>query len=131
MNKMTAEELKSALNHFNGTKRHHGGCIMSRKHVLTDGVKFLCDNASCYWLADLITSYHSQAMRDEMLRDMQFWTLKVNLSTHTAVAICERDTGNIAFQQTIEYTDFPLEEVKIWVAPAGEGKWVLMLNSEY
>ena len=66
-----------------------------------------------------------------MLAGIQFWTLKVN-EDRTAVAICERDSGNEAFRQEIPYTDFPLTSIKLFCAAGGpDGEMVLMLPSEY
>jgi len=66
-----------------------------------------------------------------MLREIQFWTLKVNgcpdgQHFESATVVCERDSGDIAFQQTIEATDFPLREIEIWV-----GNGVMYLPSEH
>ncbi|MGA9381161.1 MAG: DUF6876 family protein [Phormidium sp.] len=48
---LSAEQLKSQLSHFTGTDNYY-------KHWLgfqyTDGIKFLADNAECYWLLDAI-----------------------------------------------------------------------------
>ena len=48
-----------------------------------------------------------------MLRDMQFWTLSVK--DNSAALICERDEGDIVIRQNIEYTDFPLPSIRIWL----------------
>ena len=134
MEKMDAVTLQRGLDGFCGTEEYHRWSPLFRRHVLTDGVKFLCEHggdSGAYWLADLIASYHAKAMQDAMLRDMQFWTLKVDLEKHTAIAICERDTGNVAFQQKIPYTDFQLAEIKLYVAPSGSGDFVILLPNEY
>jgi hypothetical protein len=111
----------------NGTSHYYGHTI--GRLVYTDGVKFLCENADCYWLLDLIASYQDSAevRRDEMLRNMQFWTLKVDLENKKGVAICERDTDDVAFSQDIPYTDFPLKEIKLYVGP----DTIVCLPSEY
>ena len=124
----TAEEIQSVLNHCYGTEGYHRWSSLFRNHVLTDGTKLLCEMADCYWLMDAIASYHKSAMKDEMLQDIQFWTLTVNGTE--ATLICERDTDNIAFKQTIPYTDFPLKEIKLYVSRADENLWVILLPSE-
>jgi len=134
MNKMTAEELEHSLAGFTGTEAYHRWSPLFPKHVLTDGVKFLCEhggNSGAYWLADLIASYHAKAMKDKSLRDIQFWTLKVDFEKKSAVAICERDTDDVAFKQKIEYTDFQLPEVKLYVQPTGNDEFCILLPSEY
>ena len=68
---------------------------------------------------DAIASHQPKALRDPMLRDMQFWKLKVN-ADKSAVLTCERDEGDVAITQKIPATDFPLNEVKVWVEQGGE-----------
>lgn len=89
----------------------------------TDGVRWLCENAHSYWLLDVVASYQPQCKRDEMLRDMQFWTLKV--TNGTGIVTCDRDEGDTAITQEVN-TDFPLPEAKLWVENG-----VIMLPSEH
>ena len=93
------------------------GTMSYQKHgdlFLTDGCQLLAEDGECYWLFDMINSYQPRCRADPMLRDMQFWILKVAESK--AELVCERDTGNVAFSQQIEYTDFPIQgETNIWV----------------
>jgi len=127
--KLTAAEIQDGMNGFTGTFDYYRH--ITRSLVYTDGVQWLAENAECYWLIDLIASWQPKCRKDEMLASIQFWTLKVN-EDKTAVAICERDTGNKAFQQKIPYTDFPLKEIKLYCAAGGPGgAMVLMLTSEY
>jgi hypothetical protein len=127
---MKAEEINANLAQCCGTEDYH-------KHWLgffyTDGVKFLSDNAEAHWLLDIIGSYQPKCRKDNMLRDMQFWTLKVN-ADKTATLTCERDSGDVAFRKEIPFTYFPLAEVKIWVelgSVDGENAcYVAMLPSE-
>ena len=81
--------------------------------VYTDGVKLMMDLCEANWIIDIIASYQKKAMKDDMLRDMQFWTLTVE--DNEATIICERDTGDVAYKQEISFTDFPLSEIKIWL----------------
>jgi uncharacterized protein DUF6876 len=51
--KLSAAELQAGLSQFYGTEnyyRHMG------KLVVTDGTKFLADQAGCYWLCDIVFS---------------------------------------------------------------------------
>jgi hypothetical protein len=123
----TADEIKTMLPHFYGTEHYHRFSRLFHNHVLTDGVKWLCENADCYWLVDAIASYHSKCRKDPMLRDFQIWKLKRNGSE--AVLTCERDTDDVAIRQKIPYTDFPLEDFKLYCAPSN-GFMVISLPSE-
>jgi hypothetical protein len=126
---------QSSLDQFIGTEGYHRWSILFRNHVLTDGAKYVADNGGtngAYWLMDAIASYHGKLMRnkDTRLRDIQFWNLKVN--GNTAVLTCRADSGEKpAVTQKIEYTDFDLPEIDLWVQPGGDGLWVIMLKSEY
>lgn len=127
---------KEDLNGFTGTDnwyRHFGGV------TYTDGVKFLAEKAQAYWLIDAIASYQkeSEIVHNPMLRDMQFW--KLSVKDKKATLTCVEDSGlDPVITQEIEYTDFPLEEVDIWVERSGvpgrggrlEESMVMMLPSE-
>ena len=126
-----ANSLKDALDQFIGTEAYHRLSPLHGDLVATDGVKYLCEAAECFWLLDAIASHQPRALRDRMLRDMQFWTLRVN-EDRSAVLEVARDEGDVAFHQDIEFTDFPLPEVRIWVAPRGPADtYVAMLPDEH
>lgn len=121
----TREEIERTLPGFYGTEqyyRHLGGLL------LTDGVKWLCDAAQCYWLMDILWSYQNdrRVRGDEALQGIQFWTLKVDLAKGKGVVTLERDTDDIVLSQKIPSTDFPLPEIKLYLANK-----VIMLPSEY
>ena len=99
---------------------------------LTDGVKFLADEAQCYWLLDAIGSYQSELAKhpDSRLQEMQFWTLKVH-ADKSAILTCVADSGEPpAVSEEITWTDFPLPEIQIWVG-IEEGRRIALLPSEY
>lgn len=131
MAKMQAARLTAELAHFTGSEQFYRWNHLFKTMIITDGVKFLCDNAECWWLVDLIASHQKKALRDSMLQDFQVWTLKVDLEKSTAVAICERDTGNVFLTQKIPYSDFPLAEITLWVERADSNMWTILLPSEH
>ncbi len=124
------EELADNLAQFTGTE---GYCrYWVGRLLLTDGVKYLADQAGCYWLLDAIGSYQHELARhpDQRLQEMQFWKLEVN-ADKSAVLTCVADAGEPpAVSQEIEATDFPLPEIQIWVATEGESK-IALLPNEY
>jgi hypothetical protein len=105
------EEILAELQHFNGTEMYHKFSMLSQL-VITDGVKYLSNEAKSYWLLDLIASYQRKCQKDPMLKDFQIWTIKAE--NNKATITCERDTNDIAFTQKIPYTDFPLRELKLY-----------------
>jgi len=132
---MNKEKLKH-LNQFSGTENYyHMGQFMPN-FCYTDGVKYLAENADCYWLLQAIASHQLKAMKDPQLARMQFWTLKP-FGDNRAVLTCERDKDDVVIQQVIQFTDFPfdtLPEQRIWVGPSevgGKPVMVALLPSEY
>ena len=118
-----AEALRRELTNFTGSEtyyRHHLSGML-----FTEGVYHLAQRAKAYWLIDLIASWQEKARRDPWLRDFQLWELTVR-ENRSAVAICFRDSEEEAFRQDIEFTDFPLDHVSVYV----EGN-VILLPSEH
>ena len=121
-----SEDLATNLKQFTGSERlyrHSSRCLQ-----YTEGIKYLAEQAEAFWLIDAIASYQRepQIREDPMLRDFQLWILATNLEAHSAVLSCYRDTDDPAFSQQIEYTNFPLAEIKLYVCNS-----VLLLPSEY
>jgi len=129
MPKMSVEEIQSGLAQFYGTEGYHRLSPFHGPLVVTDGVAWLCEKAECFWLLDEIAMAQPKCMKDRMLREHQFWTLRVN-PDKSATLICERDSGNVFSTKEIPFSDFPMAEVKIWVEP-GERYLVALLPSEH
>ncbi|MEG3907832.1 hypothetical protein QT979_05990 [Microcoleus sp. w2-18bC1] len=131
---MDAETLEKDLQHFHGTEQYY-------KHWLgihyTDGVKYLAENAECYWLIDAIGSHQPRANRIHRLTEFQLWFLHVGNAhefikpkgDNDAVLTCWEDTPTKETQpviiQQIPFTDFPLKEIKLFLQEK-----VLLLPSE-
>jgi len=116
-----AADLAVELNSFIGTSCHYqhwlGVCY-------TDGVKHLADRAAAHWLIDAIASWQPQAVKVD--REFQVWELIVN-PDQSALLTFRTDAGvPPAITQKIEYTDFPLPSIEIWVEHG-----VLLLPSEH
>jgi len=127
--KLSPDQIRSHLASFSGTEnyhRHWTGAL-----VCTDGAKAMADLCGAWWLVDAIASWQSHCRGDAMLMEMQFWTLRKQEGGKWTLQV-ERDAGNVAFSQEIEYSDFPLNEMKLWAGAGGpQGAMVLMLPSEY
>jgi hypothetical protein len=93
----------------------------------TEGMQYLAEQAGAYWLIDAIASYQtSKVIRSNpRLLDFQLWELTV--TENSAVLMCREDSGmKPVIEQKIEYTDFPLPSLKVYV----EG-WIVLLPSEH
>lgn len=115
------------LNHFTGTEKYYRYLAGLK---LTDGVKYLAEEAKAYWLLDIIASYQTKpSIRKE---HFQVWELKLSLDNaatgkHAAVVTMKTDTNNpLLVKQEIDYTDFPLDSITLWLIDG-----VILLTSEY
>jgi len=131
---LDAETLSKNLQHFSGSEdfyRHFLGIYY------TDGVKYLAENAQCYWLIDAIASHQPKLQKIEALTEFQLWFLHVGdahefikpTAGNKAVLTCWEDTPTPetkpAVAQQIPFTNFPLREIKLYLQ-----KKVLILPSE-
>jgi hypothetical protein len=120
---MTPHELQYNLHSFTGTEgyyKHMGNTL------LTDGTKYLAEEAGAWWLMDMIASYvhtikdrFAIAILTKTENDKALFTLQDDVPANTFYAT-----------QAIEYTDFPLDEIKLYVVSDGKS-WVVMLPGEY
>lgn len=115
------KKLLSELAGFHATEQYYK---VYPTVMLTDGVHFLFKKASSYWIADIV--YWFQSLPVVAKEPFQVYELKVNLEKSTAVMVCTDGNENILKEKRIEYTDFPLETMKLYYQ-----NQVLMLPSEY
>ena len=122
---MTEYKITHAdLMQFTGTENwyQHG---MVKKVRYTDGVKYLAEKASAYWLLDEIAlcQVYEQSV---MVEEFQSWTLSVDETTSSAELKCTDGNNRVIFVKTIPFTDFPLQKVQLYFTNN-----VLLLTSEY
>ncbi len=122
--KPSAEEIQNALGHFYGSAnfcRHWTGRIQH-----TEGVQYLAEAAGAHWLVDVVASYQRDP-RIKKCDGFQICELTVNLAEHTGVVTLRADKDTpVLITQELEYTDFPLEHIKLYLAD-----FTLMLPTEY
>ena len=124
-------EIEMNLSQFSGTEQYHRNPFHG-KFLYSDGVRYLAEAAGAYWLLDLLASYQPQLAKhkDQRLHQMQFWNLKIN-PDHSATATCRADSDvPPAVTQQIEFSDFPLPEIDIWVIQDQLGM-LAILKTEY
>ena len=121
---------ESDLAHCTGTEQWYRHW-MNRHFLFTDGIKTMADKGEAYWLIDAIFSHQSNPkLRTERLQYFQLWQLKVN-ADKTAVLTCRGDSSEpVLVEQKIEFTDFPLDEIKLYAEGDGE-HLILLLPSEH
>ena len=111
-----------ALAQFTGTEKHYR---ISRRHLLTDGTRYLAEKAACFWMMDAVTSHLSEIGTKDW-----FVLVRVSVAQGRAVMVYEDGNDHELARQEIPYTDFPLEAISLY-ACWDTVHWVIMLPSEY
>ena len=125
---MTKDQLLDELHRFYGTEHYYR---TNPGLLVTDGVKFLADNAHCYWLLDMVWSYLPVLRKSRDTFFVVVLTKEGVLDPGAIFTIQDDIPPNQTYaQQAIEYTDFPLDEIVLYLS-ATEEAFVLMLRSEY
>jgi hypothetical protein len=123
---METIDIKTMLREFHGTSQYHKHLFPGKSPIMiTDGCKYVRDDCNAFRLFDAILSYQC----DKVLKGINFqiWELKqlkVDLSWQLT---CKEDTNTKPLiKQSIEFSDFPIDYIKIWVIDK-----VALLPSEY
>lgn len=124
----TKKELLGLLPQFCGSETLQPYRLLNIKFSLTEGVAFLAKEAECFWLIDAIASYQPEIKKSgsQRLEEFQIWEL-TRQQECKFLLVCKEDSETPpAFQQEIEFSDFPLDEIKLWLSDG-----ILLLPSEY
>lgn len=113
---------KADLRQFIGTEHWYRHWAI-RRITFTDGAKYVADTAGAYWLLDEIA--FAQGNKLVAAQAFQLWKLTVR-PDHTAMLTCEDGNYKVIFTKALEYTDFPLDEIKFYFTDN-----VILLTSEY
>ena len=114
------KDILRELKQFTGTENYYKSALGNLKY--TDGVRYLLEKCSCYWIIDAINSYQHQ------LKEIPFqlWKIAVRVGK-TGLVTCQEDTDSpVLISQELEYTDFPLDEINLYCIDG-----VVLLPSEY
>jgi hypothetical protein len=123
---MNAIQIKDTLKDFHGTTGYHKYLFPGRPALLiTDGCQYIRDELNAYWLFDAILSYQADLLKRNI--NFQIWELK-QLRIHlTWLLTCrEHKNSKPIVRQTIEFSDFPIDYIKIWLIDN-----IALLPSEY
>lgn len=120
---------------FTGTETWHRWSQLFPRMLLTDGARYVAEHGGehgAYWLMDAIASRQSELQKHPRLRDAQFWVLTVH-ADKSATLVCVEDSDcPPVVHQNIDYTDFDLDELRLYCMPAGDGiHYTILLPSEY
>lgn len=123
---MTPALTLADLAQFTGTTQwyRHG---LNRSVLYTDGARHVAEQGAAFWLLDEIAI--GQHVRQVARQEFQVWTLSV-LPDDTARLVCTNGNETEVFSKFIEFTDFPLREITLWVEYDGLHR-VILLPSEH
>jgi hypothetical protein len=129
------EELSFALAHFSGSESFTSWSILFRRDRLTDGAKYLAEKCGAYWLMDAIASWQCDPrVRGEVF---QVWKLRRCDESNFGWELVLEDGGRNGepsaqiVRQFIQYSDFPLKNIRLFAQKNEIGGITIMLPSEY
>ena len=125
----TKDEILAELPNFYGTEQYHMyNPVLFPNVLLTEGAVFIADSCDAFWLMDVISSHIPSIKK----AGDTFAVARLAVGHSSALFSLTDDTPpNVTYAtQAIEYTDFPLDEIKFYVIWGGE-HWVILLTSEY
>ena len=125
---MTVAEKLPDLGHFSGTEGYYRHRVLGQISVLlTDGAKYVAENAGAWWLMDLAAI----SGRQWLLEGDGFATLTITATEQGTATIKVTDGNeNVIEEQHIEFTDFPEGSVTFFLSPHLD-EFVFYLRSEY
>jgi hypothetical protein len=130
---MSPAEIKADLDLCTGTEGYSRFGLTNA--VATDGALRMANLCGAFWLLDAIASHVKNAEKLCGEREYQHWKLVVDPASKSAILSVTDGNCRPLNVQTIEYTDFPLPEIRVWVGFQEFGERdvrpVLMLPSEY
>jgi hypothetical protein len=120
------------LNRFTGTEAYYRWSALYPNFVLTDGAKYVAEEGKAYWLMDVIASWQAEPKVNK--ERFQVWILTVDDGARAEV-VAEDGNGHVLALQMIGYTDFPLQQIKLYASYRGwhqdDRYMVILLPSEY
>ena len=114
---LTVQKIQNGLAQYYGTEQYWKNNTLNFQY--TDGVKFLHESCDCYWLLIAISSY-------KRTEPFQVWKLQKNQDDSAVLTMKEDTDQPLLVEQKIPYTDFPLEEMTLWLIDG-----ILILPTEY
>lgn len=120
---------QSDLKNFYGTEQHYYLPLFPQFHY-TDGVRHVMLEGAAVWLVtDIFAFQQKPAIKKYRQRNyFQSWTLKTEPGEgmRQGVLTCEDGDYNELFRHEYTQTDFPLQEIELWLEHN-----VLLLPSEH
>lgn len=127
---MDAQDLKNALAEYSGSETFTRVSPLFPNFVATEGVVFLAENAGAFWLLDMIASHLPAVKAAEETFAVVLLERDAEGSGAVFKLVDDVPESVVYAEQVIEYTDFPLSEIKLYIGFDGE-YFTVMLPGEY
>jgi hypothetical protein len=125
--RMCPSSLEAQLAHFHGSATRARHAVVPSV-LMTEGVVFLAQAAGAHWLTDVVASYIRDARASQ--EEFQVWRLMVDAINRTGViTIADGDCDAAIVTQLLDYTDFSLVEITVWLVREG-ARWITLLPSD-
>ena len=108
----TATLTTADLSQFTGSENWYRHSL-NRDIRYTDGVQYVAEAGGAYWLLDEIALANRYQLRVKA-EELQVWTLRRDERGNGATLDCVDGNGNTVYSKRIEFTDFPLDTVKLF-----------------
>jgi hypothetical protein len=112
---MNIFQIKRALAQFTGTEGYHKHLFPGKSPILlTDGCDFIRNECKAWWLFDAILSYQCE----KILRNVNFQIVELRQNMKDlSWLLTIREDSNLKplISQRIEFSDFPLDYLKLYV----------------
>lgn len=84
-----------------------------KKLVYSDNIKLLCTKAQSYWLLDIIGSVLPQIQQHDF-SVIKLDVYRLGNGQTKALFTCDDGDDKVYYRQTIEFTDFPIDEISFY-----------------
>ncbi|EKF54001.1 hypothetical protein I215_14773 [Galbibacter marinus] len=125
--KAQVNEIKEGLQHFHGSEMFYQIPLIHTR--FTNGLKYLANVAECFWLITDVSVIAKSLLNRSHFITIDFKRLSEEEQDYTgyeAEIIYSDGNGNIFEIHRYNFTDFPLDELRLYFVDN-----TLMLTSEY
>jgi len=125
--KAQVNEIKEGLQHFHGSEMFYQIPLIRTR--FTNGLKYLANVAECFWLITDVSVIAKSLLNRSHFITIDFKRLSEEEQDYTgyeAEIIYSDGNGNIFVIHRYNFTDFPLDELRLYFVDN-----TLMLTSEY
>jgi hypothetical protein len=123
-------QIRETLAQFSGSEQWYKWSAIFRRDLLTDGAHFVAEECAAYWLMDAIASW--QCDRKVRAEEFQVWHLDCvqDKPDHWLLWADDGNDNQIA-RQEIEFSDFPLDGIRLYAVRNELGGVTIMVPGEY